>query len=235
MPSIGSDFRTNALFFNDSWRISNRLTANVGIRYDKNDGKNQAGELVAKDDAISPRLGVIYDPTGTGDWSVTASYGRYVAAVANTIIRHRLRLRNWQFVYASGHQRRWSITSAQMPFVRSSIGAGPTAVRAGTITVPTPHQQGANPAWCSLADWRLALTPNNWEYAAGINRHFGSRATIAQITFSGLQGLRPRTDLSTGRVKNSLGREFDLTLIENANLYKRRYSGLTTQATYQFR
>ena len=54
--SEGSDFRTHSVFFNDSWRVNNRLTANLGVRYDKNDGKNQAGEMVAKDDAISPPI-----------------------------------------------------------------------------------------------------------------------------------------------------------------------------------
>ena len=36
-------------------------------------------------DTISPRLGVVYDPTGSGDWSLTASYSKYVAAVANSV------------------------------------------------------------------------------------------------------------------------------------------------------
>ncbi len=45
-----------------------------------------------------------------------------------------------------------------------------------------------------------------------------------------------RTDLSTGRVTNSVGQQFDLTMIENdsENKYKRRYQGVTGQATYRF-
>ena len=37
--SEGSNFRTHSLFFNDTWRVNNRLTANLGVRYDKNDGE----------------------------------------------------------------------------------------------------------------------------------------------------------------------------------------------------
>ena len=64
--SEGSDFLTHSAFVNDTWRISDRLTANVGIRFDKNHGADQSGNIVAKDSAWSPRLGVIWDPTGGG-------------------------------------------------------------------------------------------------------------------------------------------------------------------------
>jgi outer membrane receptor for ferrienterochelin and colicin len=244
LDSIGSDFRTNALFFNDSWRISNRLTANVGVRYDKNDGKNQAGELVAKDDAISPRVGIIYDPTGTGDWSITASYGRYVAAVANTIAGQTSAAGNpatWQFVYRGSDINGGGAPITSTPdavrqvfdWYRANSGCVPQ----DNNCVPTLPTNGAPtlPGVASRIGDSLT-TPNNWEYAGGINRHFGSRAAIrADYIFRDFKDFYvARTDLSTGRVKNSLGREFDLTLIENTNLYKRRYSGLTTQATYRF-
>ena len=34
---------------------------------------------------IRPRIGIIYDPTGQGLWSVTASFAKYIAAIANSI------------------------------------------------------------------------------------------------------------------------------------------------------
>ena len=83
--SEGSSFRTHSGFVNDTWRISDRLTANVGIRFDKNDGADQSGNVVAKDSAWSPRLGVIWDPTGNGAWSVTGSVAKYVAAISNPV------------------------------------------------------------------------------------------------------------------------------------------------------
>ena len=65
--------------------MGNRLTANVGVRFDKNHGADQSGNVVAKDSAWSPRLGVIWDPTGTGEWSVTGSVAKYVAAISNPV------------------------------------------------------------------------------------------------------------------------------------------------------
>jgi hypothetical protein len=241
--SIGSDFRTHALFFNDSWRITNRLTANIGVRYDKNDGKNQAGELVAKDSAISPRFGVIFDPAGTGEWSVTASFGRYVAAVANSIAGQTSAAGNpqtWQFVYrgpdinANGPV---TSTPAAVRQVFDWYEANSGCAVQDNNCLPSLPTNGA-PTIPGVAS-RIGdsmVTPSNWEYAAGINRQFGSRAAVrADYIFRDFNDFYvARTDLTTGRVRNPLGREFDLTYIENTNVYERRYSGVTTQATYRF-
>src|SRR4030095_16384432 len=83
--SEGTNFRTHSLFLNDNWRYNTHLTFNLGVRWDKNHGKDAAGQLTVKDSALSPRLGVIWDPKGDGVWSVSGSVARYVAAIANTI------------------------------------------------------------------------------------------------------------------------------------------------------
>ncbi len=53
--SQGTDFRTHSLFFNDQWRLSGRVTVNLGVRWDKNSGKDSADQVVADDSAFSPR------------------------------------------------------------------------------------------------------------------------------------------------------------------------------------
>ena len=83
--SLGTDFRTHSLFFNDQWRLSNRLTLNLGVRWDKNAGKDSADQVVADDSAFSPRLAVTWDPDGRRRWTVNAGYGKYVAGLANGI------------------------------------------------------------------------------------------------------------------------------------------------------
>jgi outer membrane receptor protein involved in Fe transport len=89
-PPIGleiaqpTDFVTNSLYANDSWQLNDRWSFNVGVRYDENDGVDSSGNLVTDDDQISPRLGLSYDVKGDGDLVVNASYGTYVAAIANT-------------------------------------------------------------------------------------------------------------------------------------------------------
>ena len=82
--SQGTDLVTDSIYANDNWQLNEKMSFNLGVRYDKNDGKNAAGQKVAQDDQISPRLGFAYDLKGDGDWVINASLGRYVAAIANT-------------------------------------------------------------------------------------------------------------------------------------------------------
>ena len=79
--SQGSEMITDSLFVNDTWRVSNKLTLNLGLRYDKNDGTDQGGAKVADDSRISPRLGMTWDINGDGKWIVNANYGRYVMPI----------------------------------------------------------------------------------------------------------------------------------------------------------
>ena len=88
LSSLGTNFRSNSLFFNDNWRLHN-VTLNLGVRWDKNHGVDSAGNLIADDSITSPRIGVVWDPKGDGTWSVAASFSRYTAALANS---HRRQL-----------------------------------------------------------------------------------------------------------------------------------------------
>src|SRR5262249_5925673 len=60
--SLGTNFRSHALFVNDHLRWNSHLTFNLGLRWDRNHGVDSAGSLVADDSAISPRVGVVWDP-----------------------------------------------------------------------------------------------------------------------------------------------------------------------------
>ena len=83
--SLGTAFRTHSLFVNDQWRLGDHVTLNLGVRWDKNSGKDSAGNPVADDAGFSPRLAVTFDPTGDASWTVNASYGKYIAGLANSV------------------------------------------------------------------------------------------------------------------------------------------------------
>jgi hypothetical protein len=78
-------FATDSYYVNDRWQLNDRWSFSLGARYDENDGKNSAGATVADDSKVSPRLGASYDLRGDGDWVFHASYGSYVAALANSV------------------------------------------------------------------------------------------------------------------------------------------------------
>ena len=81
--STGTDFQTQSIFLNDNWALNRHFSFNLGLRYDKNDGKDASGNTVSDDDAFSPRLALAYDIRGDGRGRATASFNRYVAKIAD--------------------------------------------------------------------------------------------------------------------------------------------------------
>jgi hypothetical protein len=79
----GTDFASDSIFINDRWELNPNFSFNIGLRWDKNDGKDADGTIVSDDSAISPRLGVMYDIRGDGRQRISASFGRYAAKITD--------------------------------------------------------------------------------------------------------------------------------------------------------
>ena len=79
--SQGSSFVTDSVFANDTWRLSDRWTLNLGLRYDKNDGTDASGTQVVNDSRISPRLSASWDVRGDGTFIVTGGANRYTMSI----------------------------------------------------------------------------------------------------------------------------------------------------------
>ena len=84
-PSQGNEFKTNSLFVNDTWRISDRFTVNLGLRYDANDATDQGGAKITDDSRISPRLSASWDVKGDGSIIINGGLNRYVVGMANGV------------------------------------------------------------------------------------------------------------------------------------------------------
>ena len=80
-----SDIATKSFFVNDKWDFTNRLSFNLGARYDKNDAIDQSHNKIAKNSGVSPRLGVIFDVRGNGRDRVSANYARYLSKIDSGI------------------------------------------------------------------------------------------------------------------------------------------------------
>jgi len=65
-------------FLQDSWSILDKVTLNVGVRYDTLaiSGEDKINRIVLGDQ-ISPRIGVVWDPTQQGRAKLYANYARY--------------------------------------------------------------------------------------------------------------------------------------------------------------
>jgi hypothetical protein len=231
----GLNFRTHAVFFTDSWRMSSRVTATLGVRWDKNDGRDQQGNLTAKDGAISPRLGVVWDPLGDQRWSITGSFAKYVTSIATRIA---------DSASAAGNPQSY-LYFYQGPDINAnaagSLTSTPDAIRQvfawfnanGGVSRPlseAPTVPGVSPQIRESLD-----SPNALEYAAGVNRQFGNHAALrVDYVYRDYRDFyASKTDTTTGKVANSLGNPFDLTLIVNSNVPQRQYQAMNAQATYR--
>ncbi len=235
LGSQGTNFRTNALFVNDNWRWTDRVTVNLGLRWDKNQGQDSAGRTVADDSAFSPRLGVVWDPTGQGLWAITASASKYVAGLSNSIADSSS---------AGGNP-------ATIQFTYQGPAINPD-VNAGTLVTPDVALEqlfawfnanggtGMAPAASSVPGVSVQIpnsltSPNVRAYAAGVSRQLTSRAVVrADYSFRDYRDFyASRIDQSTGTVVDQFGNRADLAVIENTNDRKRRYSGVTVSGRYR--
>jgi outer membrane receptor protein involved in Fe transport len=233
--SRGTDFRTHSVFFNDNWRYNNNLTFNLGVRYDRNDGKDSVGTPVASDSAFSPRLGVTYDPVGDGRWTINGSVGRYVAAVANSVA-------NAGSPGGSPATFQWQYRG---PAINVGSPASPMATPAAlqelfdwffaTGGTNLPPALASLPGVATRVDGSLR-SPSTWEGSLGLTRQIGQRglARVDGIYRSYRDFYGDFTDTTTGTVTNDLGQIFDRTWIRNTNDIERDYFGLNMQLSYRF-
>jgi outer membrane receptor protein involved in Fe transport len=73
-------------FVQDSWAIMDKVTLNIGGRYDAQYLYADQGLAIALPNQWSPRVGVIYDPTQTGRAKVFANFAIYYQALPLNIV-----------------------------------------------------------------------------------------------------------------------------------------------------
>jgi outer membrane receptor protein involved in Fe transport len=84
LGSLQSNTKTYSIggFLQDSWSVLDKVTLNVGLRYDTQAIYNSQKELgLVLPNQLSPRAGVIWDPTQRGGAKLFASYARYYQQV----------------------------------------------------------------------------------------------------------------------------------------------------------
>jgi hypothetical protein len=241
--SQGAVFVTDSFFVNDNWRLNDHLSFNLGLRYDVNDGQNGAGQKVADDSKISPRLGAAFDTWADGRLTWFLNYGEYVAALASSVgdssssggVASTL-----QWVY-----RGPAISGVSQDEALRQLFAWFGAANGGLPSVDNPAGGGSVPiSGAAIGGVNRQIresleSPSVVEYSLGVATQLGSRGMArADLVYRDWQDFyAQRTNLSTGQVVGQLGPvriPFDLTLIGNDNsLYERTYRGLHTQFRYR--
>ncbi len=243
-----TSFKTNSFYVNDSWQLNEHWSFNLGLRYDENDGANSAGATIADDSKVSPRLGLSYDAKGDGDLVVNASYGTYVAAVANSI--------------ADGTSNGGAIGLILSSYLGPSVNADRNCAAAGTcvatsdalrtlfdwyfshggITDPNGNISGVQGLFYTCIPGVTAIIPDTLkspsadELTVGVTKRLGSKGMFrADVVYRDWTDFySDRRDLTTGSVISN-GIPIDRTFVGNFgnDILERTYTAINTQFRYR--
>lgn len=240
VPSLSktSDFGTRSAFANDKWDFNNHWNFNVGVRYDKAFGKDQAGHKTVDDSAFSPRLAASYDPRGDGRHRFSATYGRYVSKVDqgpadNTATAGRYASYYW--IYDGPSINMPGTPTSQivpLPQLIQTVfnwfnGVGGTSNREFLDSAFIPGTT-------TRFDHSLSA-PHMDETTLGYSMAFGSRGFVrADALYRKWSDFYVVTrTIGTGKATDPNGDQFDQGVIENSSDgLSRNYRGLQLQGSY---
>ena len=234
--TLGSDLRAHSLFVNDRAQLNRYVSFNLGLRYDRNSGRDSVRNLVATDGKWSPRLALTYSPDGTGRWGLTAGFARYVSAV-HTLFGNSASPGGQAdlFAYVYGGPPVNADSTAPTESLLSTAAASQTVfdwffANGGTSMPPILAQvPGVDTA---IDDTRRSPHVNEW--TAGVRRTLGGRGEVrVDLVHRRYHDYyNQRVDLSTGQVTDENGVAYDLRLFGNSDDLTRRYVAVTTQFSY---
>ncbi len=100
-PTRGAkiDITTNSFYLNDRWALNNKLSFNLGLRYER--VRSEAtGDIVSVDtDTIVPRLAATFDVKGDGRYTLQATYGHYAGRYGTSQFAGNTNVGNPSLVY----------------------------------------------------------------------------------------------------------------------------------------
>jgi hypothetical protein len=242
--SKGTDALTHSVFLNDSWRLNDRLSFNLGVRWDKNHAADSNGVVRANDAAFSPRLAAAWDTTGKGVLRVGASYAKYVGAIQDSLVDSA----------SDGGQAStfiWYYDGPGATPINVNPAAGaPLVTRAQAlqqvfnwffaqgcpdlVTCKLPLAYANIPGLTTLIQGSLK-SPSTIEWAATVSGNVGSSFAyrVDLVRREGRDFYNNIINGSTGTGSDAFGNTFDVGYINNSNDVKRNYTGLHTSLAYR--
>lgn len=244
-----TSFKTNSFYVNDSWQLNENWSFNIGVRWDQNDGTNSTGFKVVDDAKISPRLGLTWDVKGDGDLVFNASYGTYVAAIANTaadsttqggaigllLMEYYGPLVNVDTDCATRGDCTPTAAALQTLFDWYFANGGTTDIEGDISTLPGLFYTSI-PGVTSVIPETLK-SPSTDELTVGVLKRLGNKGMLrADVVYRDATDFYSNLrDLSTGIVDTPAG-PVDLLHVGNYgnNILERTYLGLNFMGRYRF-
>jgi hypothetical protein len=206
-------------YVQDKWQLNNRLTLNIGVRYDWQ-------ELTKKTkDAIGPRLGFAYDATGNGKTLIRGGFGKVYQYQQLAVLQALMQRTVLAPTLA------YDTTQVTSPAITGTFPVGPNANATAClnpIAGPTPGVAVISPACRAFlltqrnlvaagnvvnstttgplvdGDRRMAYT---WAFSAGVKREL-TPTMAASIDYVGNRGKdnTAAIDINEGPVNPATGR-----------------------------
>jgi hypothetical protein len=98
-PGARIDITTDSFYLNDKWAITSRLSANLGLRYERVRSEATGGISSIDTDTIVPRLGLSFDPRGDGKFTLKANYAHYAGKYSEAQFGSNTKVGNPSLVY----------------------------------------------------------------------------------------------------------------------------------------
>ena len=237
LASKGSDMLTHSLFVNDTWRLNDRFSFNLGLRWDKNDATDAAGKKTANDSAFSPRLAVNWDVFGDGKLRATASYATYVGQIQEGIAGSGATGAGspasyyyyWDGAPINTGAGPWLPTDEVLRRMYAAFGV------TGLNQFPNRAADLASVPGVNLLIKDSLSSPKVNEYVLGFGGTLGKnvvyRADVVRREYKDFYSTK--RDMTTGQVTSELGDEFDLGYIVNSNVPEREYTGLHSSIAWR--
>jgi len=233
LPSSGNEIDTQSVFVNDTWRLSNRVTLNLGLRYDQTEGSDATGEL-ADHYRLSPRLGLTWDILGTAEWVLNVSAARYAAYLNQSLSTFWNAGSSWLLAYQYLGPDTTGLPANEALEVVFDWFDGEGGVDDLDLVV---IQSGLRDA----TGFEDLKTPYADELTIGLTRRLGDRGLLradyvhrehGDFFAVRTPGTEVNADLTPVGVEGSL--PADLWVVSNENAFlSREYDGLHTQLQYR--
>ena len=154
------------LFVQDDWRATQRLTLNLGLRYEIQQNPDpininpllpQTGNKVSDNNNFGPRFGFAYDVQGDGKTSVRGGYGIYYGRVINSTVYNAL-VNTGVGITQGQRQVTVTATNAIAPSLSEPDCCGYFDNAERCSTLPQISNYHKFTSWTSLSSVRLRAT-----------------------------------------------------------------------------
>ena len=174
-----------ALFLQDSWRPTDRLTLNLGVRAERERIPSYSAHedipATAIDfgwgDKIAPRLGFAYDLSGDGRWKLYGSYGVFYDTTKLEMSRGLFGGDNWVDWFFGLDTFDWPQIAESCRIETNAITAGPPAGCPGELLFAADRRHPANDPNDPAIDPNLKPLESN-ELTLGVERLIGGDMTV---------------------------------------------------------